>query len=127
MHLKKPEVGILSVTSSRLWLKQAVLAAGLWVTVLVAGCTEVEPLYCDGKTPCKLSGQVCDYVHRMCVIPQDSGAGDSAPGSASMAARSLGASLVSTATAGAGEVMVIDNIVNVGVAETSPTQREPER
>lgn len=103
------------------------LAAGLWGAVLAPGCTEVEPLYCDGKTPCKLSGHVCDYEHRMCIIPQDSGVGDSAAGSASMAARSLGASLVSTATAGAGEVMVIDNVVNVGVAETSPTQREPER
>jgi hypothetical protein len=40
------------------------------------GCTEAEPLYCDGETPCKEAGYICDYEHRRCVAAGDGAATD---------------------------------------------------
>jgi hypothetical protein len=51
--------------------------ASLLLLVLLGGCTEKEPLYCDRDTRCTQPGYSCDYEHRRCVQKQDASPQDS--------------------------------------------------
>jgi hypothetical protein len=49
----------------------------LLLLFLVGGCTEKDPLYCDGEKPCTQTGYTCDYEHRRCVQKLDASVPDS--------------------------------------------------